>query len=82
MIPPDKFDAVVRSALGLPDDFAIADDLAPEQIPGWDSFAWINIMNALQDEFHILLPLEGLAEVSRIGQLRELVRLTAEGGAA
>jgi len=69
-----KLFKTIRTALELPDDVLIHGRLEPGEIPGWDSLAWINIINAVEDCFNKKLPLERLAEVQTVGDFIVIIQ--------
>ena len=42
-------------------------------IPGWSSIIYIFTITAVEEEFHISLPIDNLFEISTVGDLSELV---------
>ena len=67
---------VILDALETQSDLSLSDELGPGDLPGWDSFGWIQIMNAVERHYGIELPLTALAEIQSIGELRSLIAKT------
>lgn len=70
----EKLYTVIRAVLELPEDFELHDNLEPGDVPGWDSLAWINILNAIEEALNFKLPLEQVADIQNIGGFLELIR--------
>ena len=69
MLTADRIEELIRDALELPDEFELAADLRPAQVPGWDSLAWLNIITAVESHLGTELPLDALDDVSTVGDL-------------
>ena len=63
---------IIREVLFQPDQEMSA-VTTPQDVPGWDSFAMVNIIILIQDEFDIEFGTEELDEIHCIG---DLVRIT------
>ncbi|MBS0561178.1 MAG: acyl carrier protein [Proteobacteria bacterium] len=64
---------IVRDVLDAP-DLAIGPDTTADDVPGWDSFAHINIVVATEARFGIRF---GTAEVETLHNIGDLVALVA-----
>lgn len=64
--------AEMRLALELPADFEISDELEPDNIPGWDSMGWVRIISGIEDRFDVELPLDQVAEIRNVGDLKKI----------
>ena len=74
----DTLYQVILSALEAHPDVEVSDDLGPADVPGWDSFGWIQIMNAVEKHYAVELPLSALADIQTIGELRSLISQSQE----
>ena len=69
----DRLCRVVADVLGE-DATTIGDDSSPETTANWDSLNHLNIVLALESEFQIELPIEGVLQARSVGDLRALLR--------
>lgn len=65
--------AEMRLALELPADFEINDELEPDNIPGWDSMGWVRIISGIEGRFKVELPLDQVAEIRNVGDLKRIL---------
>jgi len=66
----DRLHIVVTEVLGE----TVDDTSSPETTEGWDSLNHLNIILALESEFQIELPIEGVLQARSVGDLRALLR--------
>ncbi len=64
--------ALVRREMKLPADYALSIDLDAEQVPGWDSMSWLNVINAIEGDYAVQFPLDMLVDLKTIGELYAL----------
>jgi acyl carrier protein len=64
---------VIRSQFKLAADFALTDDMGPDDVPGWDSLSWIDLLGAIEERFDIRLDLDQAAALETIGQIKGVV---------
>ena len=71
----DRLQAVFRSVLGpkVPD---LSEDDSPETLEGWDSANHLGLMMALEAEFEIEFEVDEIANLTRVGAIRD--RLQAD----
>jgi len=68
----DKFRTAVAAALSLtPED--VNDQLSSETLDTWDSLNHINLISALEQEFGVMLPTEGLVATQSVAGLKALL---------
>jgi acyl carrier protein len=60
-----KLVAAVAAALGV-DPGLLTLDTAAKDIENWDSVAQINIVSEIEEQFGVSIPLENIAELTRI----------------
>ena len=51
----------------------IQDDHGPEDIPGWDSLAHVNLLVSIETEFNIRLSTAEMASLERVGDIKGLI---------
>ena len=73
--------AAIRKALELPADFEISDELEPDNIPGWDSMGWVRIINGIEEDFEVELPLDQVAEIRNVRDLKKVLNSVRRGPA-
>ena len=71
--PGEEVEAVIRAEFKLPQDFVLDDDMGPNDVPGWDSLSWINLLGAIEDRFDIEIDLDQAASLETVGQIKEVV---------
>lgn len=64
---------VLRDVLALSKDHPFSDETRAEDVLGWDSLAWITIVNRLQEKLQIELPLDEIADFETIGDIRRSI---------
>ena len=67
-----KFHAAIAAVLGVPAE-EVTDAVSPETVDTWDSLNHINLISALEQEFGVTLPTEGMAGAQSVGALRVLL---------
>ena len=67
---------LMRHTLRIPENFALAMNLSPVQVPGWDSLGWVNLIAGIENQFKVELQFDELEKVYNVGQLCELVNRT------
>ena len=55
------------------DDLVLRDDLAAEDVPGWDSLNHVNLIIQIEQEFGIRFSNEEVTSLQNVGQLQELI---------
>ena len=70
---------IVRSILSLEDNFDLDPNAVLESLPGYDSIAFIDIVDALEAHFSTRFDIASLAEVTSIAGLIEIVSLSNLG---
>ena len=55
------------------DDLILKDDMTADDIEGWDSLQHINLIIALEKEFHIKFSLPEVKSLANIGGLKKLI---------
>jgi acyl carrier protein len=64
--------AILRDVLDLP-DLAVTAATTAENVDGWDSFAHINLVVAVETHFHIKIHTAEIEELKNVGELVDLV---------
>ena len=54
-------------------DVSLSDETAFSDVAGWDSFAHIALMNAVEGEFNVKFTMKDLARMEKVGELVSLV---------
>jgi len=55
------------------DALVLSDETTPVEVPGWDSFAHINLMCSIEERFGIQFTGNELAEMNNIGELKKCI---------
>jgi acyl carrier protein len=74
-LPPDchqRLENVFRDVLNDP-ELELRDEMSGTDIPGWDSFAHINTMFSIEQEFGIQFVGDEFARLESIGELKEIL---------
>jgi acyl carrier protein len=74
----DAVSAIIREVLRRP-DLQVTPQTTARDVPGWDSFAMVAMIVAVQDRFAIELETEALDEIGNVG---DLVRAIAGSAAS
>ncbi len=69
----DRITEIVRDVVG-DDSVVLTMDTAAQDVPGWDSMAHINIIVALEHEFHMKFKTASLEEAQNTGDLVRLIK--------
>lgn len=64
--------AILREVLDLP-DLTVTPSTTAENVEGWDSFAHINLVVAIEQHFHIKIHTAEIEELKNVGELTQLV---------
>ena len=70
---------IVRNILSLEDNYSLDPNTKLESLPGYDSIAFINIVDTLEEHFSTKFNIESLAEVTSIAGLIDIVSLSNLG---
>jgi len=65
----DEFLSVIAQALQLPMTSPLALDTPIADVPGWDSFGWIEVISALESHFNRELPFDRIDDVRTVGDI-------------
>ncbi len=74
-LPPDyhqRLESVFREVLDQP-ELELRDEMSGSDIPGWDSFAHINAMFSIEQEFGVQFVGDEFARLDSIGELKEVL---------
>lgn len=55
-------------------DIDLNDSSSPEEIEGWDSFAHINILSAIQSHYHIVFSISEIVQLKNVKDIVELIQ--------
>ena len=67
-----KIEAVFQEIFDNP-KLRITSDTTAENVPGWDSFANINLIFALEHEFKIKFALGEIQELRNVGEMAQVI---------
>jgi acyl carrier protein len=65
--------SAIAGALELPSDYDLQLDSRIADVPGWDSFAWIAVITALENYCHNDLPLDRIEDARTVRDLVSVV---------
>jgi acyl carrier protein len=68
----DALDEIFRDVF-LRDDIALSPELSAKDVPGWDSFKQIDIILAVEAQFHIKFNTRELDSLHNVGDLVRVV---------
>mgnify|MGYP003333042484 FL=1 len=66
--------SVISHTLELPETFEIKTETPIADVPGWDSFAWIAVISALEEHCGHEFPIDRIDGVRTIGDLVAILR--------
>ena len=69
----DRIKKVVIKILGI-EESVYSEELAAGDIPEWDSVAQVQIIQAVEEEFHISFEIPDAIDIEDIGDLIEMVK--------
>lgn len=55
------------------DSIELQDETTSEDIDGWDSFEHINLIVAVQDEFHFKIPMGKVVTMKNVGEMVDII---------
>ncbi|MFQ5717603.1 MAG: acyl carrier protein [Nitrospinales bacterium] len=67
-----KLRDILANAIDVEPD-ELTDESSPDTMPEWDSFAHLNMVAALEQEYGISLTLEEVIEMQTLSKIREVV---------
>ena len=73
MAANDEFLRVIAHALQLPATSPLTLDTPIADVPGWDSFGWIEVISALESHFNRELPFDRIDDVRTVGDILTMV---------
>ena len=65
--------AAIAVFLELPADFVLTSATQITAIPGWDSFAWVNVVTALEEMSGREFPIDNIENIKTLGDLIDAV---------
>ena len=68
----DKIQDIFREIFA-DENLKISDKMTANDIESWDSIMHINLMEAIQDEFHILFDFDEIAEMMEVNDIIDAV---------
>jgi acyl carrier protein len=73
MAANDEILNVIANALQLPATSPIELDTRIADIPGWDSFGWIEVISSLESHFNRELPFDRIDDVRTVGDILTMI---------
>lgn len=74
-----RVEEVVARVFGV-DGAGLDDTSSPETVEGWDSMGHLNLMAALEQDFHVSIDIGDVMEMVSIAKIRDiLLRYGAQG---
>jgi acyl carrier protein len=71
-----RLEELFQNVLG-DDDITLRDSTTAQDVEQWDSFAHINLMCAVEEEFNVVFPGNLFAEFADIGELKRYLETNA-----
>ena len=68
----ESFNEIFRDVLDL-EDLVVDRKMTAADVEAWDSFAHINLIVAIEKEFHVKFTLDELADLKNVGDTVDLV---------
>jgi acyl carrier protein len=69
----DRLQPIFREILDAP-DLVITPAASAKNVAGWDSLAHINLISAIEQEFHIRFALGELERLNNVGEMMDLMQ--------
>ncbi len=68
----EKLNSIFRDCF---DDknIVVTEDLVASDVDGWDSFEHINLMNTVQNEFGIIIPMSKIITMSSVKEMVDVI---------
>jgi acyl carrier protein len=73
MAATDEFLSVIANALQLPPTSPLQLDTRIADVPGWDSFGWIEVIAALEGHLNREVPFDRIDDVRTVGDILTMV---------
>lgn len=74
----DELYGLLRQIFRVNTRFSFSDDMGPEEVPGWDSLGWVELLNAIEDRYKVRLVLEEAAGIQKIRDIRRIIASALE----
>lgn len=55
------------------ESISVEDETTADDVEGWDSYEHINLINAVEDEFEIKIPMGKVVTMKNVGELVDLI---------
>jgi acyl carrier protein len=69
MLTTQKVFELISEAASLPPDFNLTAETTIEDVPGWDSFAWIAILSGIESQCGVDFPIDRVDSLRKVGDL-------------
>jgi acyl carrier protein len=69
----EELQAIFRELLDR-DDLELDEQTVPAELPGWDSFAHVNSLFAIEERFGVQFSTREFSQIRTVGDLAELLR--------
>lgn len=69
----DELQAIFRELLDR-DDLELDEQTVPAELPGWDSFAHVNALFAIEERFGVQFSTREFGQIKTVGDLAELLK--------
>ncbi len=55
------------------ESISVEDETTADDVEGWDSYEHINLINAVEDEFEIKIPMGKVVTMKNVGELVDII---------
>lgn len=69
-----KVEEIIREILELPGNFDIRDDMSAETVEEWDSLVSMQLVLALEKEYHVKFDYNEIINMETIGDIKKILR--------
>ena len=68
----DRLRRVIAEVLGV-SPVELTDESSPGDVPAWDSVNHLNLIMAVENEFHVVIPADMALQMRSVGAVREFL---------
>lgn len=70
----DRMDELFREVCNLKEDIMIDDEMSSDTVASWDSFANMQLITKLEENFHIQFEFDELLNIENWGDFKKIVK--------
>lgn len=69
-----KVEEIIKEILELPENFDVRDDMSAETVEEWDSLVSMQLVLALEKEYHVKFDYNEIINMETIGDIKKILR--------